>query len=167
MLLIEKEVWNVIEDPVPEEITNEWLRKDQKAHSTIALNVEDDQIQHIRNCETSKNAWLALKEFHEKDTANSRVSILRKLMTKKIDERDNMETHVNLMIELFQKLLALGDGFEPEFLLSAILLGSLPPSYDSLVAVLESRDEELTSNYVCSKVIDEYKRRKDRKAEKY
>lgn len=69
------------------------------------------------------------------------------------------------MNELFQKLLALVDAFEPQFLLSAMLLGSLPASYDSLVAVLQSREEELTVNFVCSKVIDEFKRRKERNPE--
>lgn len=166
MLLIEKCVWDVIDQPLPVEIEDVWIKNDRKAHATIALNVEDNQIQHIRNCETARMAWKELKDFHEKDTANSRVSILRKLMMKRLGERDNVELHVNEMNELFQKLLAYGDAIEPEFLLSAILLGSLPASYDGLVAVLESRDEELNSNLVCSKVIDEYKRRQERNQEK-
>lgn len=47
--------------------------------------------------------------------------------------------------------------------MSATLLGSLPGSYDSLITALEARSEgELTSSKVRSKIIEEYRRRKER-----
>lgn len=165
MLLTERGIWNVVTDAAPEPITDEWTKNNQKAHSIIALNIEDDQIQHIRTCLSAKDAWGNLKDFHEKDTANNRVAILRKLMTKRLEEDGDVILHVNEMNELFQKLLALGDTFKPEFILSATLIGSLPESYNGLAAILESRDEELTSSLVCSKIIDEYKRRKERQVQ--
>lgn len=164
MFLIKKGVWNVIKDDIPDDITENWTKDDQEAHSIIALSIEDDQIQHIRNCLCAKGAWGNLKEFYEKDSPNSRVSILRKLMTKRLDD---VEMDVNEMNELFQKLLALGEEFKPEFILSATLIGSLPESYNGLAAILESRNEELTSTLVCSMIIDEYKRRKERKETNY
>lgn len=165
MLLIEKGFWDTIYNEVPDPVTDDWKKNDQKAHSMIALNIEDDQIQHVRKCTSAKDAWGKLKEFHEKDTPNSRVSILRKLMTKRLEEGGDVELHVNEMNELFQKLLALGEEFKPEFILSATLIGSLPESYNGLAVILESRNDELTSSLVCSKIIDEYKRRKERKEE--
>lgn len=36
MILIEKKVWNVVEDEVPEPITNECKKADEKSHSTKA-----------------------------------------------------------------------------------------------------------------------------------
>lgn len=162
MYLTKKAIWSVIKDDKPEPVTAEWTKNDQDAHSMIALCIDDDQIQHVRNCTSAKEAWLKLKEFHEKDSPNNRVSILRKLMTKRLDEDGDVESHVNQMNELFQKLLALGESFKPELILSATLIGSLPESYNSLAAILESRNEELTSSLVCSMIIDEYKRRKER-----
>lgn len=166
MLLIEKDVWNVIVDEEPNDIGRSWRRKDKKAHSTIALNVEYDQIQHIRNSETAKDAWLQLKSFHEKDTPNNRVSILRKLMAKRIKEGGDVVTHLNEMVELFQRMLAVGDRFQPDFILSGMILGSLPESYDNLVTALEGRADELTSNLVCSKVMEGHGRRKEKETER-
>lgn len=166
MLLTDKDVWNVVDDEVPNEISRAWRRKDKKAHSAIALHVEDDQIQHIRDAETAQDAWLRLKNFHEKDTPNNRVSILRKLMAKRIKDGGDVVTHVNEMIELFQRMLALGDRFQPDFILSGMILGSLPESYDNLVTTLEGRADELTSNLVCSKIMEEYARRKEKEAER-
>lgn len=84
-------------------------------------------------------------------------------MRQRADENSDMEAHVNRMNELFQQLLALGDELKPEFILSATLLGSLPSSYDGLITALEARSEtELSSSFVRSKIIEEYRRRKDR-----
>lgn len=69
------------------------------------------------------------------------------------------------MNELFQRFMAFDEDNNPEFILSSALLGSLPESYDGLVTALEARSEQLTSSLVCSKVIAEYKRRKERNKE--
>ena len=66
------------------------------------------------------------------------------------------------MNELFQRMSALGGDISQDLIFSATLLGSLPESYDNLITALEARDQELTSNLVCTKVIGEYKRRLER-----
>lgn len=160
MLLKEKGIWTVVKDVKPDPVTPAWTSNDEKAHSTIALNVCDNQIQHIRNCKSAKEAWTALKEFHEKDTPGNRVFILRTIMRQRLEEGGDLEVHVNKMNELFQRLLALGDEIKPDFFMSATLMGSLPDSYDPLITALEARSEDdLTSSLVCSKLIAEYKRR--------
>lgn len=59
------------------------------------------------------------------------MSILGRLVL----EENNLKAHVNEMKELFQKLLALYEQFtKPEFTLTAILIGSLPESYNYLAA---------------------------------
>lgn len=163
MLMKEKGVWKAIRDAAPIPITDDWKQVDEKAMTTIALSVEDDQIQHIRNSATAKHAWNTLKEFHEKDSPSNRVHILRTIMSQRLDEGGNVETHVTKLNELFQKLLALSDEIKPEFFMSATLLGSLPPSYDNMILALEARSEEdITLNLVSSKLIAEYKRRIER-----
>lgn len=162
MLLIEKGVWMTITTDPPNSVTDDWTQKDERAHIAIALNIEDDQIQHIRHCETAKNAWNNLKDFHEKDTPNNKVSILRQLMTTRLDEGGNVETHVAKMTELFQRFLAYGDDLKPELILCVTILSSLPESYDVLITTLENRKDELTSSIVCSAVIAEYRKRLER-----
>lgn len=86
--LIVKSVWTV---------TDAWTDKEEKAHTYIALIIGDDQIQHIRNCKSAEEAWEKLKNFHEKDTPNSWIAILRKFMTKKLEEGGDVVAHVNGM----------------------------------------------------------------------
>lgn len=84
-------------------------------------------------------------------------------MNQRIDENGDIEQYVSKLNELFQKLLALSNEIKPEFFMSATLLGSLPSSYDNLITALEARNEDdLTSAFVRSKIIEEYRRRKER-----
>ena len=67
------------------------------------------------------------------------------------------------MSDYFEKLAALGQEL-PNNLMAAMLLGSLPESYETFVTALESRFEgDFTLNLVKGKLIDEYKRRKEAK----
>lgn len=163
MLLKEKDVWSAISKETPSTITDAWTKADEKALATIVLTIEDSQLQHVRSCATAKAAWNALKEFHQKDSAGSRVRILRNIMRQRAEESTNIEEHVNKITELFQKLNSLDQEIKLEFLMSATLLGTLPSSYDSLITALEARkEEELTSSFVRSKIIEEYQRRIER-----
>lgn len=56
MLLTERGLWKVITDATPDPVTNTWSQLEQKAHTTIALNVDDNQIHHIRDCEIALDA---------------------------------------------------------------------------------------------------------------
>lgn len=104
-----------------------------------------------------------MRDFHEKDSAGSRVRILRTIMRQRAEEGTNIEHHVQKVTELFQKLLSFDKEVQIEFLMSATLLGSLPSSYDSLITALEARrEDELTSSFVRSKVVEEYRRRMER-----
>lgn len=64
-----------------------------------------------RKCTSAEEAWTTLKDFQKKDSPNNRVSIWRKLMTKRLEEDGDVESHVNQMNELVHKLLALGEEF--------------------------------------------------------
>lgn len=162
LLLIEKGVWSVIDEVRPDPITTEWIRNDQKAQTTIGLNIDDLQIHHIRDCNSAKEIWDTLKEVYEKDTPSNRIYILRQIMSQKVNEGTDIEKHITKMTELFQRLFSLGD-MDPEFFKSAALLGSLPESYNGLVTALEARsDGKLNAKVVTEKIIAEYRRRKEK-----
>jgi transposase InsO family protein len=165
MLMVKEGTWNCIVTTAPTDTTKleEWNRKDQQGLATIGLNVCDDQLIHIRNATTSKEAWTSLQDYHEKSTANSKVRLMKTIMRLRLEEGGDMEAHLGRINELFQQMVDLNIEMKPEDWKSATMLGSLPESYDTLITALESRKEsELTSAVVQSKLIDEYKRRKDR-----
>ncbi|KAK2578839.1 hypothetical protein KPH14_012194 [Odynerus spinipes] len=70
-----------------------------------------------------------------------------------------MEEHINRMTDVHNQLLAIGEDIK-ENLFIAMMLCSLPESYNSLINAFESRPEkDLTLSLVKGKLLDEYRRR--------
>lgn len=165
LLLIDDNVWDVIdkEKPTGDDKVAVWNKGNDKARVRIGLSVEDDQLIHIRSATTAKDAWKALKEYHQKATLTSKVLLLKRLCRTVLGEDGDMEAHITNFSNTVNQLIALGTDLADD-LLAAMLLGSLPESYDTLVTALESRPEkDITSQFIKSKLIDEYKRRKGQK----
>lgn len=160
LLLIKEKTWDVIEGNPPNPITDEWRNKDLSAYSTIGLNIEDDQSNLIRDKKTAKEAWNALKAYHEKGSASFKVRLLKGIMTMRLEEGGDMEAHIARINDAFHRMIDSNNTINLEDWKVATLLGSLPESYDNLVTTLESRPEEdLTANVVQSRLIDEYQKR--------
>lgn len=176
-LLLKKEgLWNTVSKPAPstpaadateqvkaeyERKLTEWERKNEEAISTIGLSVEDNQIVHIRNETTATDVWAKLKSYHEKDSLDNKIYLMRKICMAKMAEGGDAPKHINEMIELFTKLQdisqtdALSEGWQV-----TLLLTSLPDSYGTLVTMLNAiRSEERTFASVQQKIICEHDRR--------
>lgn len=77
----------------------------------------------------------------------------------KLAENSNIEEHIINMSIIKERLGAIGENIKEELFI-AMLLGSLPDSYNSMINALESRPEkDLTISLVKGKLIDEYRRR--------
>lgn len=166
MILIKEQVWYAVDGSQPKgellsSVPVEWLRADQLAKSLISLSVDDNQLYLIAHTVTSKEAWNALREFHEVATNFKRMRTIRILMDIKMAGNKTMEEHI---AELSEYLLKLSDmdviGFDHDAVRVTLLLTSLPESYNALVTALEMRPEnELSWPFVTSTLIDEYHRR--------
>lgn len=176
-LLLKKEgLWSTINKTAPSapaanataEITaayeknlEKWERNNEEAISTIGLSVEDSQIVHIRNEATALGVWTKLKSYHEKDSLDNKIYLMRKICMSKMTEGGDAPAHINAMIELFTKLQdisetdALSEGWQV-----TLLLTSLPESYGTLVTMMNTiTSEERTLASVQQKIICEYDRR--------
>lgn len=161
ILLKKEKVWSVIVDDEPQEQNDGWDENNEQALSSIALNVDNTQISLIRNAESAKEAWNILKNHHEKPSLSSTVFLLKKLCTLKLAENGDMIQHISEFNGAIDKLAALGESLKDK-LQAAMLLVSLPSSYNYLITALENRPEaEFTSELVKSKLIEEHKKRVD------
>lgn len=150
----------VISDlPARDARNNEWLRRDGQARAFIGLSLEDSQLIHVRNFNTAKECWDSLRRYHEQQTVTNRVFILKRLCRMRLEENGDMEIHVNEMYQLFQRFAAGGEAVPEDFVV-ALMLCSLPESYNALITALESRPlAELRIEFVKGKLISEYRRR--------
>lgn len=137
----------------------EWDDRDSEAKGIIGLTIEEDQIALIRTCKTAKAMWDALKDYHEKNTLTNRVFLMRSICLLKLAEGGDAKAHINKMTDLFTKLRDIGEETLSDKWSAAMLLSSLPDSYDALITSLESRrEDEITFALVQQRVIAEYER---------
>ncbi|XP_025263408.1 uncharacterized protein LOC112637575 [Camponotus floridanus] len=162
LLLIKDELWHTVNEIRPDNPDEKWLKADRQAKTTIGLLVEDDQLRHIRDAISAREAWHALKSYHQKASlTNHEVYLLKRLCNMRLEESGDMETHINRTLNMVDELTALGEVLK-EKLIIAMLLASLLESYSTLITALETRaEDELILQLVKGKLIDEDRRRKD------
>lgn len=159
LLLLKEGLWEVVSEAKPVDPSAVWTKQDGKAKALIGLLIEDSQLIHVRKLDTSKNYWDALKSYHQKSTLTNKVFLLKRICRMQMGENGDMESHINTLLDIVDQLTALGETLA-ENLVVALLLCSLPDSYNTLVTALESRpDADLTLELVKCKFIQEHKRR--------
>jgi len=85
--------------------------------------------------------------------------LMRSICSLKLSEGGDARPHINNMIELFTKLHDLGEDGLSDKWCAAMLLSSLPKSYDTLITSLESRkQEEVNFGLVQQRILAEYDR---------
>lgn len=165
LLLLKENLWHIVNQPRPNQFADttlltDWELKNNTARGLIGLAIEDSQLIHIKNKSTATGLWEALKIVHERETVNSQITIMKKLCRLQMDEKDDLEKHINLISE--QQLNDMGNIIEERWMI-AILLSSLPDSFDNVADTLEARQtSDLNWGMVTSKLLDSYNRRKNR-----
>ncbi|RWR98966.1 RxLR effector candidate protein-like protein, partial [Dinothrombium tinctorium] len=98
----------------------------------------------------------------EDGTLVNKLFLRKKLVSTRLGPGGDMESHIATISEITDQLRAAGDQVE-ESEVVAIILSSLPETYDSLVTALESRKlEDLTLSFVKSRLIHEFVKLKEK-----
>lgn len=56
-----EDLYNVIINDPRNPLTDDFRNKNRKARAIINLLIEDDQVIHVKNLETARECWLAVK----------------------------------------------------------------------------------------------------------
>ena len=84
-----------------------------------------------------------------------------RLFDMKMPNDGNVETQITEMLTTIRKLAAMVEGLK-ENLQAALLIHSMPESYDVLTSTLRCQNErDFTMEYVRGRLLDEYFRRND------
>lgn len=156
MLMMREGTWKYVDPGVaPAPVTPDWTEGDMKARATIALLTEDSQHNLIMTKATAKETWDALKAHHHKATLTGKVALLKEICSANYREGESMEVFLYEMEDLYSRLENAGERLSANMQV-AMVLRSLPKSFDALTTALESRsDKELTMDLVRAKLIDE------------
>lgn len=60
LMLIKEKNWFTTSENAPNPITEAWRNADGTARALIGLNIDDSQLQYVRNTTSAQQAWKAL-----------------------------------------------------------------------------------------------------------
>lgn len=142
----------------------EWDGTDEKALATIMLSLKSSQLNYVKNCTTSKEAWEKLNEVYKPSGPLQKVSLYKKLLSLNMKEIKNMAEYLNAFSDVSEKLADVGIQIQEE-LLVIILLSSLEKEYENFVVAIETRDKLPSLSVLKLKLLEEWERRSQVKDE--
>lgn len=132
-----------------------WMTKKDLAAAEIIRRLEIGQFPHVRGYEDEPTEmWTRLRAFHLASGLGSLIAMWGKFtkLTKTSDVP--MRTHIGNLRTLADKLKHLGDA--PSDALSiAVLFGSLPSHYSSLIVSLDSHPQSDNLDFVIGRILNE------------
>jgi hypothetical protein len=138
MVLASMDLWEIVdgsEEAPPSnsdpKVIKEYQRRAKKAISTIAINLVDNQLHHIKRCKGPVEAWNTLCNIHETRSLSNILFIRRKFFTCKMQEGEDLLDHINKVKALADQLACLEVPVRDEDVVMT-LLENLPPSYEYL-----------------------------------
>ena len=131
----------------------------------ICIHVSEKLITYVKNAETVHKAWTSLNDAFGVQGLSAMIMAKRKVFRAECLETDDMEQHLRSIRNTADNLATL-DHPIPDTDLAAAILMSLPPSYDSLIDLLDyTKGLKLDINHVIARILERDRRLKSKNGE--
>ncbi|EIW54232.1 uncharacterized protein TRAVEDRAFT_92309, partial [Trametes versicolor FP-101664 SS1] len=139
----------------------EWRKREATAKQLVASTIPDSLFMKVRGRATAWAIWEAIAAEFEKKSRMFTVNLWRRLQDLRCGEKDDVRTHFAKMRTIHEDLAAMGQPpSEDDFY--AIILGSMPPSYEpylsALSAAMRATDKLLSPDDLMDGLTEEYER---------
>ncbi|TPX52537.1 DNA-directed DNA polymerase [Powellomyces hirtus] len=160
-MLKAKSLWSAIKGTLPLDTCNQdGCRKEEKAMAALVLSLGDEQLMHVQNAATAAEVWRKLKEVHERKGIATKLYLRCKVLTVLMEDGDGMLEHINKVKMMAHQLEVIGAKVDSEGIVTTLLY-SLPESFGSLIVSLESRADDLTLEFLTTRLLHEETRRSE------
>jgi hypothetical protein len=141
-----EDLWDAVEGKETD------AKKVKKAKAKIILCIEETNFVHIRDCKTAKEVWDSLKTTFEDTGLSNKISLLRTLITTRLEACANVEEYVNKIVSTAHKLNSLKLTVSDEWI-GCILLAGLPEIYKPMIMGIESSGVKITADSIKTKIL--------------
>ena len=136
--LYQKDLHKPLTRVKPESMTEEkWKLKDRQALGLIRLTLSRNVAFIIVKEKTTSGLLKALSNMYEKPSAMNKVYLMRRLFNLQMSENGSVSDHINEFNMIVSQLNSVDINFEDE-IKALILMSSLPESWDTIVAAINS-----------------------------
>jgi hypothetical protein len=140
----------------------EWKQGEAIAKQQIASSIPDSLFMKIRAKGTAREIWKALRNHFQNKSCMVSVDLRRRLQDQRCLEKGDVAAHFATLRTMHKDLAAMGHPpSEDDFY--AIILGSLPPSFDPYISAVNATSSvlgtSLSADDLMLTITEEYERR--------
>lgn len=106
-----------------ESSTAQLAESDKKARAKLILTIDPSTYVHIKEANTTLQLWQKLMTMYDDSGFTRRISLLRSLISTRLEDCDSMEYYVNQIVEIGQKLRGTGVNVDDVWTGSLLLAG--------------------------------------------
>ena len=140
----------------------EWKTGEAVAKQQIASTIPDSLFLKIRAKGTAYNIWKALEDHFQKRSQMVAIDLRRRIQNQHCGDKDDVVAHFATLRTMREDLAAMGQKLEDTDFY-AIVMGSLPSSYDPYIsavnATLSVLERTLSADDLMLTVTEQYERR--------
>ena len=165
-ILTLKDLENYLEDEAPSPETSKpdeiarWKKGDKKAQAIIGLTLSDDLLENVREVETTRAMWVAIKNVFERHTLLNKLSARKKFYTATMGTEESVLQFANRIRQLAATLKSM-NVIISESEMAMALLNGLPEEYNALISALDAIDEDETKlrfEFIKARIMQEEQR---------
>lgn len=127
--------------------------EDEKAKAKLVLTIDSSLYVHIKGAKTAIELWTQLKQMFDDSGFTRRISLLRTLISTRLENCDSMNHYINQIVETSQRLRGTGFNIDDEWT-GSILLAGLPEKYMPMIMAIEHSGIAITTDAIKSKLLD-------------
>lgn len=124
-----------------------------QAKALLSLSVETHIYAHIQTATSAFEIWNILKTLYEDRGLTRRITLLRELISIRLEDADGMGDYIDRIKLTSNKLNGIGFALSSEWL-GAIMLAGLTEDFRPLIMGIEANNELVTADTITSKLLD-------------
>lgn len=138
---------------IKQECVKDTAAEDAKTKAKLILTIDPSLYVHIKDATSTKDLWQKLKTMFDDCGFSRRITLLRNLISIRLDSCESMTNYVTQIMETAQKLSGTGFSVNDEWI-GCLMLAGLPEKYFPMLMAIEHSGIAITGDVVKTKLID-------------
>lgn len=141
-----------VTEPAPA-VTEATAAEDRKAKAKLVMTIDPSLYVHIKDETTVRGLWNKLKALFDDSGFTRKISLLRSLISTRLETSDSMTSYVTQMVETAQKLKGTGFEIDDEWI-GSLLLAGLPEKFSPMIMAIEHSGMKISCDLIKTKLLD-------------
>jgi hypothetical protein len=127
-------------------------QNDRKARAKMIMTIDPSLYVHIKGEITVRSVWNKLKSLFDDSGFTRKISLLRNLISIRLETCDSMTSYITQLVETAQKLKGTGFKINDEWI-GSLMLAGLPEKFSPIMAI-EHSGMKISADAIKTKLLD-------------